>query len=63
MIARVPEDRGNESDARIRILNDGAIETPDVRTSITQIMEGGLEAFDLRARKYNVRRSDGYVQT
>lgn len=52
MIARVPEDRGQEEDARIRILCDGSIETPEVHDAITHIMEGGLEAFDLRARKY-----------
>jgi len=54
MTARVPEDRGQEMDARIRILCDGAIETPAVQKSITKIMEGGIEAFELRARKYNV---------
>lgn len=54
MIARVPEDRGQETDARIRILCDGAIETPAVHKAITQIMEGGIEAFELRARKYKV---------
>jgi chromosome segregation protein len=31
---------------------DGAIETPAVRTTITSIMEGGRDAFDLRSRKY-----------
>ena len=38
---------------RIQILDDGAIETDAVRTTITQIMEGGKEAFDLRTRKYH----------
>jgi len=33
---------------------DGAIETPDVRRAVTRIVEGGLEAFALRARKYGV---------
>lgn len=38
---------------RIQIDVDGAIETPDIRTVITSIMEGGRDAFDLRNRKYN----------
>jgi chromosome segregation protein len=38
---------------RIQIDVDGAIETPDIRTAITSIMEGGRNAFDLRNRKYN----------
>lgn len=38
---------------RIQIDVDGAIETPDIRTAITSIMEGGRDAFDLRNRKYN----------
>jgi ABC-type multidrug transport system ATPase subunit len=37
---------------RVEIAEDGAIETPAVRNVITQIMEGGKEAFDLRSRKY-----------
>jgi len=31
---------------------DGAIETPDIRDYITNLIEGGREAFDLRSRKY-----------
>jgi ABC-type multidrug transport system ATPase subunit len=37
---------------RIEISEDGAIETPAVCAVITQVMEGGKEAFDLRSRKY-----------
>ena len=52
MRATVPEDRPDADTARIRADVDGAIETPRVRDEITHIMEGGMEAFDLRARKY-----------
>lgn len=38
--------------AQIEIETDGAIETPSVRRAITDTMEGGLEAFELRGRKY-----------
>lgn len=54
MRATVAEDRPGAEDARINIDVDGAIETPAIRDAITTIMEGGLEAFDLRARKYGV---------
>ncbi len=54
MRATVAEERPDASDARINIEVDGAIETPAIREAITAIMEGGLEAFDLRARKYRV---------
>lgn len=37
---------------RISIKHDGVIETPDIRETITHIMEGGKAAFDLRSRKY-----------
>jgi AAA domain, putative AbiEii toxin, Type IV TA system/AAA domain len=37
---------------RIQLLDDGAIETASIRETITHIMEGGKEAFDLRSRKY-----------
>jgi len=37
---------------RVEILADGAIETPFVKRAITDIMEGGELAFDLRRRKY-----------
>lgn len=42
----------NGSAARIEIEADGAIETPTVREVITDTVEGGKEAFDLRGRKY-----------
>ncbi|MBS0473077.1 MAG: AAA family ATPase [Proteobacteria bacterium] len=38
--------------AQIEIDTDGAIETPSVRKAITDTMEGGREAFELRSRKY-----------
>jgi ABC-type cobalamin/Fe3+-siderophores transport system ATPase subunit len=40
------------SPSRIEIEVDGAIETESVRQSITETMEGGHAAFDLRSRKY-----------
>lgn len=40
------------SPSRIEIEVDGAIETESVRHSITETMEGGHAAFDLRSRKY-----------
>lgn len=42
----------NNNAPRVQLDCDGAIETPAVRTTITSIMEGGREAFDLRSRKY-----------
>jgi ABC-type multidrug transport system ATPase subunit len=42
---------GNQREnPRIEISEDGAIETPAVCAVITQVMEGGKEAFDLRVR-------------
>jgi len=41
---------------RMSILADGAIETSTVRDAITEIMEGGKEAFELRSRKYDFVR-------
>lgn len=38
---------------RVGIGSDGAIETPAVRSAITDTMEGGREAFELRSRKYD----------
>jgi len=52
MASTVAEDREPEGTVRVRVAIDGAIETPDVRREVTRIMEGGLEAFDLRARAY-----------
>ena len=40
------------STARIYVDVDGAIETPEVRHSITDTIEGGKAAFELRSRKY-----------
>jgi len=37
---------------RILVDVDGAIETPEVRTAITDTVEGGKKAFELRSRKY-----------
>lgn len=54
MRATVAEDRPDAEDARINVEVDGAIETPAIREAITTIMEGGLDAFDLRARKYGI---------
>lgn len=54
MSATVAEDRPTEGSAMVSVFVDGAIETPAVRNAITGIMEGGLQAFDLRARKYGV---------
>ncbi len=45
--------RRDATGAFIRIDADGAIETPAIRMAITQIMEGGKDAFDLRSRKYH----------
>ncbi|MCJ2044139.1 AAA family ATPase [Methylobacterium sp. J-078] len=52
MVATVPEDRAPAGTGRIKVLVDGAIDTPAVRDAVTDIMEGGQAAFDLRARKY-----------
>lgn len=38
---------------RVGIGSDGAIETPSVRAAITDTMEGGRAAFELRGRKYD----------
>ena len=46
---------GESSDSltpRVSIDVDGAIETPTVRAAITETMEGGQAAFELRGRKY-----------
>jgi ABC-type cobalamin/Fe3+-siderophores transport system ATPase subunit len=47
-----PPVRPTDNPPRIRLLDDGAIETASIRETITHIMEGGKEAFDLRSRKY-----------
>lgn len=51
MIATVPEDRAGPDAPRVKIQDDGAIESSAVRGSITSIMEGGSAAFELRAKK------------
>jgi chromosome segregation protein len=57
VVALVPESVGSNSNGgasmpRISIDADGAIETPAVRSAITETMEGGQNAFELRGRKY-----------
>ncbi|OAF07582.1 TrlF family AAA-like ATPase [Bradyrhizobium neotropicale] len=47
-----PSSNPNNNSPRIQLDCDGAIETPAVSATITSIMEGGREAFDLRSRKY-----------
>lgn len=47
-----PDSPNDSQAARIEIEADGAIETPAVRTTITDTMEGGRDAFELRGRKY-----------
>lgn len=44
--------RPDAEDPRVGVKTDGAIETPSVKRAITDIMEGGEMAFDLRRRKY-----------
>lgn len=41
---------GTESGGKIKLT--GAIDMPDIRTEITDVMEGGAEAFQLRQTKY-----------
>ncbi|MVT73802.1 AAA family ATPase [Bradyrhizobium cajani] len=47
-----PSSMPNNNAPRVQLDCDGAIETPAVSATITSIMEGGREAFDLRSRKY-----------
>jgi ATPase subunit of ABC transporter with duplicated ATPase domains len=42
--------------SRVSVEVDGAIETPAVRAAITETMEGGKAAFELRSRKYQFMR-------
>ena len=58
MVADTPSNRPSAGGATIRVEVDGAIETPKVRLAITEIMEGGRDAFDLRARKYRVEAAE-----
>ena len=41
---------GTESGGKVKLT--GAIDIPAIRTEITDVMEGGEEAFKLRQRKY-----------
>ncbi|MCJ2130990.1 ATP-binding protein [Methylobacterium sp. E-045] len=52
MVATVPEDKAPAGTGAIKVQVDGAIDTPSVRDAVTDIMEGGQAAFDMRARKY-----------
>ncbi|MBZ9769983.1 AAA family ATPase [Mesorhizobium sp. CA6] len=58
VVALVPSVEPNASQsipsAQVTIEDDGSIETPAVRDAITGTMEGGLDAFQLRGRKYSV---------
>lgn len=47
---------GQTGAPRMSVIADGAIETPSVRDAITDIMEGGKAAFELRGRKYDFVR-------
>jgi hypothetical protein len=52
-VSAAPGDVEHRGKPRISIDVDGAIETLEVRTAITTVMEGGQDAFDLRGKKYN----------
>ncbi|MCU0730472.1 MAG: AAA family ATPase [Hyphomonas sp.] len=52
VVMKEADEHPQSTDIRFKLDVDGAIETPEVRQAITQIMEGGREAFDMRARKY-----------
>ena len=43
---------GSAASYRVAVEADGAIDTPAVRRVITETVEGGRDAFDLRGRKY-----------
>lgn len=55
VVLRPGHSEGEESSpsARITIETDGAIETASVRSQVTETMEGGQAAFELRSRKYS----------
>lgn len=61
VVSLVPGSSESQSNAaahdtpRIQIEFDGAIETPKVRAAITDTVEGGKEAFELRGRKYQFK--------
>ena len=46
------DQRPNNNKVRIAVEEDGAIETTEIRRLITEVMEGGKDAFNLRRRKY-----------
>lgn len=57
VLKSVPEEAQDVSTAaRIVIETDGAIETQSVRDAITLTLEGGEEAFELRGRKYKIKK-------
>lgn len=56
-----PAAPGTTVAAQIEIDTDGAIETPPVRDAITDTMEGGREAFELRSRKYAFEPGPGPI--
>lgn len=47
-----PTSNPNNNAPRVQLDCDGAIETQAISATITSIMEGGRDAFDLRSRKY-----------
>lgn len=49
----VPDPSHGGDDSRISVHVDGAIETSTVRDAVTETMEGGQKAFELRSRKYS----------
>lgn len=42
--------RATESEGQIKLT--GAIDMPEIRDEITEVMEGGVDAFKLRYQKY-----------
>jgi chromosome segregation protein len=52
VIALAPGVPGTSASSRISVETDGAIETPSIRSVITDTVEGGRTAFELRSRKY-----------
>lgn len=53
VLASGSAEEAGEDLPRISVNVDGAIETPAVRTAVTETMEGGQAAFELRSRKYS----------
>jgi|KBSMisStandDraft_5_1062788.scaffolds.fasta_scaffold125263_2 AAA domain, putative AbiEii toxin, Type IV TA system len=52
----VPVPAAQGGNPRISVEIDGAIETPGVTRMITDTVEGGKEAFELRSRKYKFKK-------